>query len=45
MLNGKLYGSIAHTTGFAAMPQSGNKLSDCQIAQVKKWIDAGAPQN
>lgn len=44
-LNGKLYGSISQMPGYIPMPQSGAKLSDCQITQVKKWVDAGAPQN
>jgi len=44
-LNGKLYGSIAHNSGFSAMPKNGNKLSNCTITQVKKWVKAGALQN
>jgi cytochrome c553 len=44
-LNGKLMGSISHSTGFKAMPQGGNKLSDCQVSQVQKWIQAGALNN
>ncbi|HET9057385.1 MAG TPA: c-type cytochrome domain-containing protein [Chitinophagaceae bacterium] len=45
-LNGKLYGSISHSPGYIAMPPTlTSKLSDCEITQVKKWIDAGAPQN
>lgn len=43
--NGQLFGSISHSPGFSAMPQGGNKLSDCLIAKFKYWIDAGAPQN
>lgn len=43
--NGKLYGSIAYLSGFSAMPKGGNKLTDCQIATIKKWIDAGMPNN
>jgi hypothetical protein len=42
--NGKLWGSITHAAGYAPMPQGG-KLSDCQITQVKKWIDSGALNN
>lgn len=44
-LNGRLYGSVSFTTGYKAMPQSGNKLPDCQIIAIDKWIKAGAPQN
>ncbi len=40
--NSNLIGSITHAAGFVAMPQGG-KLSDCQIEQVKKWVNAGAP--
>jgi cytochrome c5 len=43
--NGKLYGSIARLSGFSAMPQGGNKLPDCQISQIRIWIDAGALDN
>lgn len=43
--NGKLVGSIAHTAGYVAMPQGSNKLSDCRITQVKKWIAAGTLNN
>jgi hypothetical protein len=43
-LNGKLYGSITWAPGFSAMPK-GIKLTDCRIKQVKKWIDAGSPNN
>ena len=31
-----LYGSVAHTSE-KPMPQGG-KLTDCQIAQIKKWV-------
>jgi cytochrome c553 len=44
-LNGKLLGSIAHTSGFSPMPQNANKLSDCQIKQVDKWIKNGVLNN
>jgi len=41
--SGKLYGSIAYLTGYARMPKNGNQLSQCNIHQVKKWIDLGLP--
>jgi hypothetical protein len=44
-LNGKLIGSVTHATGFKPMPQAGNKLPDCKITQIKKWVNAGAPNN
>ena len=43
--NGKLYGTIAHSAGFSPMPKGGAKLSTCQIAVVKKWIDQGMLNN
>lgn len=44
-LNGKLYGSIAHQTGYSPMPKNSAKLSDCEIRQVQKWITAGSLNN
>lgn len=43
--NGKLLGSIAHSSGFIPMPKNGTKLSDCNIAKIRKWITAGTPNN
>ena len=44
-LNGKLYGSIIHQSGFSPMPKNAAKLSDCEIKQIQKWISAGALNN
>ncbi|HEY6502977.1 MAG TPA: c-type cytochrome domain-containing protein [Chitinophagaceae bacterium] len=43
--DGSLWGSINHYAGFSAMPKNGTKLSDCEIIQVRKWIEAGSPNN
>lgn len=43
--NGKLLGSITHSAGFIPMPKNGTKLSDCNIAKIRKWITAGTPNN
>jgi hypothetical protein len=43
--NARLVGAITHAVGFSPMPQSGGKLSDCQITQIKKWVAAGALNN
>jgi hypothetical protein len=43
--NGKLYGSVAHLSGFIAMPQGAAQLSACELRIIKKWVDAGAPNN
>lgn len=45
MDNGKLLGSIRHLPGHPPMPQNAPKLSDCNIALIAKWFDAGAPNN
>lgn len=44
-LNGKLMGSVDHLPGFSAMPKGGNKLNDCKLTQIRKWIAAGSPNN
>ncbi|MCB9023556.1 MAG: hypothetical protein H6542_03230 [Lentimicrobiaceae bacterium] len=43
--NGSLLGAISHQQGYSPMPKGGNKLSDCAITQVKKWIESGAGNN
>jgi hypothetical protein len=40
---GKLVNSLKRSVDW--MPKGGNKLSDCQIKQFEKWINAGAPNN
>ena len=42
---GYLIGVITHAPGFQPMPKGGSKLSDCNIAKIRKWVDAGAPNN
>ena len=36
--------AIQHIGSFP-MPKNGAKLSDCKIAVIRKWIEAGAPNN
>lgn len=43
--DGKLWGSVNHMPGYSAMPKGGQKLTDCELGQIKKWIDAGALNN
>ena len=43
--NGKLIGTISHAAGFSAMPQGGNKLSNCEISTIQTWINNGTPNN
>lgn len=42
---GQLLGVICHAPGFSRMPRDSAKLSDCDIALLKQWVDAGAPNN
>ncbi|MCB0571911.1 MAG: hypothetical protein KDC66_19220 [Phaeodactylibacter sp.] len=43
--NGKLMGSITHAQGYSPMPQNANKLSACNIALIRTWVNQGAPNN
>ncbi|MEX2596207.1 MAG: c-type cytochrome domain-containing protein [Salibacteraceae bacterium] len=43
--NGKLVGAINHQTGFAAMPQGGEKMDSCDIATIEKWVEEGSLDN
>jgi hypothetical protein len=42
--SGAILPAITHT-GPIHMPLNGNKLNDCNIAVIRKWIEAGAPKN
>ena len=42
---GQLLGVVSHAPGFAQMPKDGAKLSACDIALLKQWVDAGALNN
>ena len=44
-LNGKLFGSVNWSSGFKVMPQNSPKMPACEILQIKKWVDNGAPNN
>lgn len=44
-LNGSLVGAIKHLQGYVAMPQSGAKLSDCNISKIEAWINDGIQNN
>jgi len=39
--NGSLYSTITHNPSYSPMPKGGQKLPDCNIRTIKKWIDAG----
>lgn len=42
---GLILGNIKHNEGFEPMPKSADKLSDCEIAIIDKWVAAGMPNN
>lgn len=44
-VSGRLYGSISHQSAYTAMPLNQPKLPQCQIDQIKNWIDSGSPNN
>ena len=43
--NGKLMGTITHSPGYSPMPKNADKFSDCQIAEIRLWIEDGTPNN
>ena len=43
-LNGTLWAAV-NWTGPVQMPEGMDKLTECNLVQIKKWIDAGAPNN
>jgi hypothetical protein len=43
--NGKLYGTINHSTGYSPMPKGMAKLNNCQLNTIKKWVDGGMLNN
>jgi len=44
-LNGHLLGSVNHGAGYSPMPKNLAKLPDCEIAEIRIWIQNGAPNN
>lgn len=43
--DGRLWGAVNYMPGYSAMPKNGIRLSTCDLAKIKKWMDAGAPNN
>lgn len=43
--SGLLYGVVAHLPGFVPMPKGTGMLSDCEISQIREWVNAGALDN
>jgi cytochrome c553 len=44
-IDGRMMTRITHSDPAFLMPQGGPKLSDCKITQIRKWIQAGTPNN
>lgn len=45
MVNGNFLLPAIEQTGTFPMPKNGAKISNCKIAVIRKWIEAGAPNN
>lgn len=43
--SGAFLNSIQGTNGYKKMPPSGAGLSECEIKQIRKWVENGAQQN
>ena len=43
--SGSLLGTIRHDNGWSPMPKNGNKLDDCAIKKLEKWVADGSPNN
>lgn len=43
--NGRLWGAISHAGSYSPMPKNAAKLNTCNLAKIKKWLDAGYPDN
>jgi len=41
----RIRGAVNHASGFLAMPQSGGKLSPCDLTKIENWIRHGMPNN
>lgn len=41
----RIWGSVNHQGGYQAMPKNMAKLSDCNLAKIGAWKNAGMPDN
>ena len=44
-ISGRLVGAVSHAPGYSPMPKNVSKLTECKIAQIRKWVQAGALNN
>lgn len=42
---GRLVGAVRRQSGFSPMPQDAPSLPECELLQIEKWVDEGAPDN
>jgi len=42
--DGRLRGVVNHLPGYVKMPYNRPKLSECELAKINTWLDAGAPE-
>lgn len=40
-----LLGNVKHLPGYVNMPVGAAKLSECDLALIEAWVNAGAPNN
>ena len=43
--DGTLWKGVNQEPGISPMPKGGNRLSSCDLAKIKTWIDAGSQNN
>lgn len=43
--DGRLLGTVNHDPGYPPMPQGAPQLAACDLAQLRAWVAAGAPNN
>ena len=43
--NGRLWGAVSHAGSYSPMPKNAAQLNSCNLAKIRKWLDAGYPDN
>jgi hypothetical protein len=43
--SGQLWKAVNWEPGVVPMPNGGSKLSSCNLAKIKNWINSGSPNN
>lgn len=43
--DGSLYGAVSHDPDYTSMPFGGSSLMQCQIDQIRIWVEDGYPDN